>query len=421
MTTPDPRVPSGGQAGFSMVELLVAAGVMALAILGILALFDLNRDLARTQVQVADLQQSVRVAQNEMIRDVRMAGRGGLPRGVLPQGIAVSVRNDVPATGGGHHIAVGDTDSPEVVAGSDVLTVRGVFSTSIYQVNPTSGQLTLDNVNAPTQGTLRLQNPNPNTGIPQDLTPLIDAVKEDTSEALLLVSPLGTFAVVKIKTTGSDVTSNANDIVVAFDIGTVGGTDLEDRYVTLSNGFPPSLRAVAHAGILEEYRYYVREDYTVPNVTTSDLAPKLSRARFRPGTEVAHPADTGLSEDVAENVFDLQIALGVDTDANETISEDGTENDDWLFNAAADVDSNGLPKVTTKWNGAGGALPPLYYVRLTTLARTDRRDRNYQAPLLTTVEDKDYSASPFNVFNSREERMFRRRLLTTVVDLRNVS
>ena len=56
-----------------------------------------------------------------------------------------------------------------------------------------------------------------------------------------------------------------------------------------------------------------------------------------------------------------------------------------------------------------------------TLARTDRRDRNYQAPLLATVEDKDYSASPFNVFNSREERMFRRRLLTTVVDLRNVS
>ena len=143
--------------------------------------------------------------------------------------------------------------------------------------------------------------------------------------------------------------------------------------------------------------------------------------RFRPGTEVAHPAATGLAEDVAENVFDLQIALGVDTDANETISEDGTENDDWLFNAAADVDANGLPKVTTKWNGAGGALPPLYYVRLTTLARTDRRDRNYQAPLLATVEDKDYSASPFNVFNSREERMFRRRLLTTVVDLRNVS
>ena len=44
------------------------------------------------------------------------------------------------------------------------------------------------------------------------------------------------------------------------------------------------------------------------------LAPKLSRARFRPGTEVAHPAATGLAEDVAENVFDLQIALGVDTE-----------------------------------------------------------------------------------------------------------
>lgn len=413
MTTSDPRVP-GGQAGFSIVEMLVAAGVMALAILGILALFDLNRDLARTQVQVADLQQSVRVAQNEMIRDVRMAGRGGLPRGVLPQGIAVSVRNDVPASGGGHHVAVGDTDSPEVVAGSDVLTLRGVFSTPIYQVNPTAGQLTLDDVNAPTEGTLRVQNPNPNTGIPQNLEPLIDA---DPDEALLLVSPLGNFAVVRI--TGVDDT-NANDIRISFEIGTVGDNDVKGQYAALSGGFPQSLRAVAHAGILEEYRYYVREDFTVPNDTASDLAPKLSRARFRPGTETAHPSE-GLQQDIAENVFDLQVALGVDTDANETITDDGTENDDWLFNAAADVDANGLPKVTTKWNGAGGALPPLYYVRLTTLARTDRRDRNYQAPLLATVEDKDYSASPFNAFNSREERMFRRRLLTTVVDLRNVS
>lgn len=412
MTTSDPRVP-GGQAGFSMVEMLVAAGVMALAILGILALFDLNRDLARTQVQVADLQQSVRVAQNEMIRDVRMAGRGGLPRGVLPQGIAVSVRNDVPASGGGHHVAVGDTDSPEVVAGSDVLTVRGVFSTPIYQVNPTSGQLTLNDVNAPTSGTLRVQNPNPNTGIPQDLSPLVNA---GADEALLLVSPLGAFAVVRI----DEVNSTAQEVVIAFDVGTTGESDLKGQYAALSGGFPQSLRAVAHAGILEEYRYYVREDFTVPNDTASDLAPKLSRARFRPGTETAHPSE-GLQQDIAENVFDLQVALGVDTDANETIIDDGTENDDWLFNAAADVDANGLPKVTTKWNGAGGALPPLYYVRLTTLARTDRRDRNYQAPLLATVEDKDYSASPFNAFNSREERMFRRRLLTTVVDLRNVS
>ncbi len=60
-------------------------------------------------------------------------------------------------------------------------------------------------------------------------------------------------------------------------------------------------------------------------------------------------------------------------------------------------------------------------MRLTTLARTDRRDRDYEAPLLTTVEDKDYGVTPFNEFNTREERMFRRRLLRTVVDMRNLS
>lgn len=408
-----------GEAGFTLTEVLVASFVLVVVLAGVLALLELNTDLARAQTQLADLQQSIRVAQTEMMSDVRMAGRGGLPRGALPDGVAVAVRNNVPGTGDESFIAVGDSDSPVVVQGSDVLTLRGVFSTPVYQIDTLAGNLVLDDLTTPTQGTIRIQDPIANVGVPQNLQPLIDA---EDGDALLLVSPLGGFAVVAVDSSAPNhSTSDAKDVRLGFTIGTVGGTEQADLYAALSNGFPPDLRSVAHVGLLEEYRYFVRERFAVSGDSDSDLTPTLARARFLPGTELAHPSDPNLGEDVSDNVFDLQIALGVDTDNDEIVEEDGTGADDWLFNTRDDLDGAGNPQNLPMWNGAGGSPPSLYYVRLTTLARTDRRDPNYEAPLLTTIEDKDYGVAPFNEFNTRTERMFRRRLLRTVVDLRNLS
>ena len=60
-------------------------------------------------------------------------------------------------------------------------------------------------------------------------------------------------------------------------------------------------------------------------------------------------------------------------------------------------------------------------MRITTIARTDRRDLGYLAPLLVTSEDKDFQESPHDVFNTLGERRFRRRQLQTVIDMRNLS
>ena len=57
-------------------------------------------------------------------------------------------------------------------------------------------------------------------------------------------------------------------------------------------------------------------------------------------------------------------------------------------------------------------------MRLNTLARTDRRDKEFQSPELVRIENRAFDAS--SPFNSREDRMFRRRLLRTVVDVRNL-
>jgi hypothetical protein len=401
-------------------------------------LFDRNNKLARAQTYVADMQNSVRVGQAELARFIRMTGRGGLPRGTVPGGLAIAVRNNAPEDGDESTIAVGDSDSPLVLPGTDVLTVRGAFSNSVYQVNPLGGGFQLDDLDAPTQGTVRVENPHTTTGVAQSLAPLIDAINNDPHAAILLVSPVDTWAVVEVDA-ASSVTDDEGSVIIGFKVGTLDGVDIRDHYLQLSNGFPTTLRNVANVALLEEYRYYVREEHVVAGDDSTDYAPRLVKARFYPNTEVPHVSDPEFGTEVSDNILDLQLALGIDADGDGTIEEgtDGTgpseespeeipegtlgkDEDEWLFNIAGDVDGDGDPAEATKWN-PGTGTPALAYVRVTTIARTDRRDLEYMAPLLVTSEDKDFGESPFDVFNTLGERRFRRRQLQTVVDMRNLS
>ncbi|HEX3554676.1 MAG TPA: prepilin-type N-terminal cleavage/methylation domain-containing protein [Thermoanaerobaculia bacterium] len=399
------------QRGFTLVEVAVSLFVTVIILLGVLALFDFSNKLARAQTNVSDMQQSLRVAQTDAIAMIRMAGRGGLPLGTLPGGgFAVDVSDNVPEPtyiGG-----AGKTDTPEVVPGTDVLTVRGVFSSPIYQVNTADpAAFTLSPAGAPIGGTILISSTTP-TGIPQDLTALSDAIAKKRHEALLLVSPRSAdvWAVVELDPS-PDSTSTATQATVKFHI--TGGTHTDSYKVFSSSGpgiFPPDLTNAAYVGILEEHRFYVRRVFSVPGVKTSDLTPKLARARVYPGTNVPWGDDAGnLQLDIADNVFDFQVTLGFDNkltadEVNGALAEttDG-EGDDWMY------------------NGEKAPAQPagdLRYVRLSTLARTDRRDHSYVAPLLDRVEDHVYPAD--SPFNGENELQYRRRILRTVIDLRNL-
>jgi type II secretory pathway pseudopilin PulG len=405
---------SSRQGGFTLVEVAVSLFVTVTVILGMLALFDFSNKLSRVQSNVADMQQSLRVGQYDMTRMVRMAGRGGLPVGNLPDGIAVEVRNNV-ADGD----LIGGAGTPRILPGTDVLTVRGVFGTSIYQVNsanPAAFNL-LPSDTAPVSGRLRLASATP-TGIPQDLQPLIDAVQEGRPEALVIVSPrdASTYAVVQLDPGNSDVT-NPNDVTIGFLIAGGGHSPAYGTFSSSDPGvYPPDLTNVAFVGLVEEHRFYVREEFAVANDNRSDLVPKLARARVYPGTDEPWDEDAeNWQMDIADNIIDLQIALGLDTPAGGCMVEtnevtcsivetaDG-RNDDWLFNEQGATDPVAL--------GAS-----LHYVRVNTVARTDRRDWQYAAPPLVRVEDHDFATSRFN---QTEDRMYRRRLLRTVVDMRNL-
>jgi type II secretory pathway pseudopilin PulG len=437
------------QAGFTLIELTVSLIVIVEVLLAVLMLFDFSNKLSHAQSNIADMQQSLRIAQNEMNALVRTAGRGGLTFFNTAAGGALWVRNNVGTTA-----RVGDASSPLIVPNTDVLTVRGVFSSPMYQVNyldttslqykDAGGTVTTD-PNAAVTGTLRiLAQTSPDGQTLQTLADIVTKmVASGKNEAMIIESANNpdVHAVVELLPPPATTVNVATQAVLAFQ---VRGTATVTSYQTLipGGGFPSTMKSVSEVGILEEYRFYIRQNYA----STTDLASKLTKARFMPGTDTAWGGDpNNLQLDLADNILDLQVALAADstnhiarstlpagtlpagvTDSctSTTITADPVNcyiseatngvNDDWVYNGAGDDLTNGV------WTNA-----QLYYVRVSLLARTDGRDKTYEAPVLTNIEDHAYTATdPLNLANtasgSTQQRMFRRRILQTVIDVRNL-
>src|SRR5436190_7779613 len=169
------------RSGFSLIELMISLVIVTGLLLAVLALFDFSNKLARVQTNVADMQQSQRIAQYDVTRLVRSAGRGGLP---LTQGAssgfttpnpfqtknfvgaAIEVWDNVPTN---EFVIPGNNATPPVVPGTDVLTVRGVFGGKLYQVNYTNPTTFTLTGSPATAGTVTINAITP-TGIVQDLT-----------------------------------------------------------------------------------------------------------------------------------------------------------------------------------------------------------------------------------------------------------
>jgi type II secretory pathway pseudopilin PulG len=424
------------QAGFTLVELLVALAVTVVVVLGILLLFDFNNKLTRVQTNLADMQQSERIAQYDMVRLARMAGRGGLPvtaGPALPAGSGINVLNNAPAN---TYLVTGDTSSPKVLAGTDVLTLRGAFSTPIYEVpfaDPTTFKLTGPGTPTPataTGGTVEICNQSP-AGVTQDLTGLTALIDLATGgkvrkEALILVSPIddGIYAVVQLDpstSTKTAVSCASGGVTLAFNCSAADPLVAQYRllYPAPAGGnLNSSLTNVAFVGLLEEYRFYVREDHAIAGTDTSTLTPVLSRARFYPGTNQVYADDTSnLRQDIADGIVDLQIAFGIDANGDGQLTTDPAADpatDEWLGNSAGDTPLTGGLKA----------------IRISTLARTNRQDHDYLAPILAGLEDHVYSTTDINDpvngydsvnFQGSMARLYRHRVLQTVVNLRNLT
>jgi hypothetical protein len=409
---PGAATPPPGEAGFTVLELIVTSLITVVMMIVVLTAVDMNASVTRVQADLSDLQQSTRVAQRDMQRMVRLAGRGGLPRDR-----SVAVVQDAQDL---------DVGGEEVVDGSDVITVRGAFSSPVFRVDPSDPA---SFVTAGTTATLRID------GITKSafVQPLdaLHALHDEgsgttTPEAILLVGGQGesVFAVVEMtdvqfQTVTIDVQNESRQteratLTLSIDAGAGGHAG---EYLALSSTpgtFPANLDTVAFATVIEEHRFFIREDFSIPGDATSPPSPKLARARMVPGTETLHPTDG--STDIADNVFDLQVALGVDLDGDGRIdvaADDGTpldpSADEWLWNDEGDDE-------TLAWDTSS-----LQHVRLTILGQAQTPDRQYISPALDRLENRAYGepAVPSDG-GDIEARRYRRRLLQSSVDLRNL-
>ncbi len=423
------RAAERGEAGFTLIELVVSLFVLVLILVGVLYLFDLNSRLARVETNVADMQQSLRIGQYDLVRVVRMAGRGGLavwsPAAangfagkLLPTGDAIEVDDNVTGTP-----TIGGSGGPAVVAGTDILTVRGVFSGPVYSLNPiNTADFSPPNANG--NGVLIIKNVSP-TGVPQSfgqstqhdwLAGAIADANAGQQPAILFVSPLGKYAVAAIQA-GSTISSGT--ATINYKIGSIGGSGAADDYLQLMVGatYPQALRTVAFAGVLQEYKYYIRSEPSVPGSPTSAKISVLSRAELYPNTNTPTGGDNAnLGEDIADNVLDLQVAFGIDLNGNGIVDDQSNNatltaaTDEWMLNSPNDS--------TITWNVPNR---PLLYLRVTTLAETAGAAPNYIAPAIQTIEDHAYNepATP-STYAEQKARAHRRRELTTIVELRNL-
>jgi type II secretory pathway pseudopilin PulG len=439
--------------GYSLAELLVSMGVLVIVLVAILTLFDRSANIARVQTDLADTQQALRATQQEMIRKIRMAGRGGLPAALVPEGTfpgrplprrgrAIEVRN------GQQGELVAGTDTT-LETGSDVLIVRGVFG-PMYLVNwSETTDFELDGEPLVYGGRLLLKRMT-NAGVEQDLGSLAE-VKSGKGipigDALIIASPIDPSVYAVVEISGIDTTEDSATIHFCIrEDCTPGGKPVEYiRELSPEGDFPLGLESVAFAGILEEHRYYIRRESVIVG-QEEPTVPILTRARLYPGTD--HPylgKEEELKLAISHNILDFQIALGIDRpggvpglilpgpDENGDQKPDRVDvaDDDWLFNSPADIidQENPTPEEIATWG-----FRPLHFIRLTTLARTARRDLGFLPPMPgaplpgkeeaegSWIEDRDYREI-WNVDDPQTREKiagYRTRVITTTVDVRNL-
>lgn len=432
------------QAGFSLVELLVAMVIVVEILVAGLTVFDVHNKMARVQTQITDMQQSLRIAQYDMVKTTRMAGRGALPAVFAVASTpsttwlasrALEVRNNL-IDDDDREIARGFTDSPKAIAGTDALVVRGCMSGLMFQILSADFQPDPDTPGTFDTGLLTVRRAAIAGGREQSLAQFLEA---GFDAPIVLQSSVnrGQIAIVEVAAVAGD----ADTVVLTLDF--VSQEDPPNPLI----GLPDPDIVPSFLCVLEEYRYYIREHHSIPGDDSSELLPRLARARMIPGTELPHSGLlANLSLDLADEIIDLQVALGFDTDrdldgavpgafdddtdqaGNDDVLYEGADDgaralDDWLWNSGEDDPTEAQYLVNA---GPPARSVRLYNVRITTVGRTSRPDPGYVAPDFDAdadfdwVEDNDYDVSPANDWKQGLNRHHRRRVLQTLVDLRNI-
>ena len=387
---------TSAERGFTLIEMIVVVFLLALAMLGILAVFDASARINKSEQDVADAQGAVRYGIYQMTRSIRLAGAGGLfltqavlnrpdpdVAGVtLPSGTYDNVPNNTKVTS-----LTGDVN---VRPGTDMIQIRGVINTPLIGFDPSSGcnDQCVSNASVLTAKTIT-RNPTLGQHVNQDAVnrpqfAAIDAYDIHTG-CSGVYSAQPTYNVGKLS-------GPTNLMGGGHTFGSVDFTDGIAKNYNNENPADPGIDprpigTVYRAGILDDLIYFI--DNTDPN------HPALAQGTRR-----------GAAFDVvtlADDVEDMQIAYGVDTEPNGAINRlsapSGTDTD---LNVSSQKDKdewrpnvpNETPNTTIEFQSdpapgnfshpgspPGTHCPRLHGVMLTLVAKSRDPDPTYKAPI----------------------------------------
>lgn len=404
--------------GFTLIEVLVAMGLLTLIIVGFLSLFDTSVKVSKAQSATADVQESLRYVMANLVRMTRMAGAGGIPA-VVP-GVAsarlgaVNVRNNVGVGGNPNPPLAGRTP----IAGTDVLELRGAFTGEVYDIVLAAGG---DYSYTGPTGQVVIP-ANSITGEPQDTTPLelrVDSSVTPPLWAPVVIASLGTNTLALDNGRSRDFGQYGVGIVNAKDSATrtftftslaavTGQQDFLD--LNPAGAYPAGFNRddVVRVSVINDIVYFVAlDDDGVPTLYQHDII--LDR-----------------NEPVVSDIIDLQVELGCDVNVNGTIETvaAAAQDDEWLFNFVGESTAD------LSDPGNAGSRPLVFYlreVRLSLVGRIPAGDMKYRQPPNGTggrqnefyfADGRDLLADPN--YRSVNVSNFRYRALAERVKLRSV-
>jgi prepilin-type N-terminal cleavage/methylation domain-containing protein len=449
--------------GFTLIEMVVVVFLLAIAMLGILAVFDASARINKSEQDVADAQGAVRYGVYQMTRAIRMAGSGGLfvTQAILnapdPQlaGVTVASARGYDNVTGATVADINTGVNVPVRDGTDMIEVRGVINSPLLAFNPGTGCPNctgVSSITVPAITATAFNQPHYNDSAAN--RPQFAAIDTYTASAsggrpmFVLVSANddihpGAAASTAVSrypqpTYNVGLLTGVTDLLGSQTFGSINfanGTALEfDTEIPSATAAVPSVIAnMRHIGVMDDLIYFI--DNTDP------LHPALAQGTRR-----------GAAFDVvrlAADVEDLQIAYGVDTDGNDALNRlvatvAGTDpdanvstqpdGDEWRPNAkletafyvATDFQSEQPPPASFTHGPTSGHFPRLHGVMITLVAKSKDPDPTYRSPNArgvvvmntpVTVNPPYPDVAQYPTFSNAPQ--FRRRVQTIKINLRN--
>jgi prepilin-type N-terminal cleavage/methylation domain-containing protein len=444
-----------GEAGFTLIEMIVVSMLLAIAMLGLLAVFDASARINKNETDVADAQGAVRYGIYQMTRVIRMAGAGGLYvtqavlTGIAPAGASYDNVAGVTVTDTGGTVWT-------VRPGTDMVEIRGVIMSPLIgfdQQTGCNGCTGSQSLNVlPIVGNLLI-----GQHVNDDASNRPQFAAIDAYTASAAADPM----LVIVEDGNTDIHSACSDPTpggitrypqAVYNVGVISGpTDLAGAQTfgpvdfggtigprfntelpsTTGLGEPAApIQKIRRAGVLDDFVFFITTD---PVSDPTGIHPFLAQGTRRGNAfEVVR---------LAEDVEDMQVAYGIDgivtgvtdnaltvqppvppalnVDPNVSTAVDG---DEWVPNVASEtppVDGDFQQQQPFVPGHAGSVFaqhcPRLHGVMVSLLAKARDSDPTYRGPAAQGYQIMNSTAAPITPGN------YRRRVQTLKVNLRNYS